>query len=83
MRHSKSVRLGMQVAFGRVRRKTAPTGAKVRLGMQVAFGRVRRKTAPTGAESVSLFLGFTIKCKRSMEVATNFFDMQQLLGSIF
>ena len=50
----------MHVAFGRVRRKTEPTGLgtetviflkltpMVRLGMHVAFGRVRRKTEPTG-----------------------------------
>ena len=40
MRHSKSVRLGMQIAFGRVRRKTAPTGGKsvyLFLGFTISF----------------------------------------------
>ena len=48
----------MQIAFGRVRRKTEPTGpgaatvvfSKIdsygAVGMQIAFGRVRRKTEP-------------------------------------
>ena len=47
MREEKA-RLGMQIAFSRVRRETSPAvccaGA---VGMQIAFGRVRRETAPT------------------------------------
>ena len=35
----------MQVAFGRVRRKTSPASIN-EVRMQVAFGRVRRKTSP-------------------------------------
>ena len=53
MRHSKSVRLGMQIAFG-------VFAWGICLGISADFFKYAAKTAPTGGESVYLFLEFTI-----------------------
>ena len=59
----------MQVAFGRVRRKTSPASIN-EVRMQVAFGRVRRKTSPA-KEWKKKINRRTFPCVRHQRVASD------------